>query len=163
MKRLVILFLFLPLVSFGQDVNLNVDKKIEYTEKKDTRFMEGLHYQGLGTYTLKKRGGYIMSTTKKRMANAYNELESAILNEIKLFTDSNEYSFKIISVEKLGRSYPNVLITFKVFNKDGLLVLNKDEAKKQLLELKEYLDLGIITQQEYDDKAASLKKILLGN
>ena len=52
---------------------------------------------------------------------------------------------------------------FEVFNKDGSLVLNKDDAKKQLIELKEYLDLGIITQEEFDKKAESLKKILLGN
>lgn len=160
--RTLIILLFISFNSFGQDINLNVDKKIEYTEKKDTRFREGLHYQGLGTYTLKKEG-YLTRVSKKSKAKTYNELESAILNEIKIFTDSNEYNFKIFSVEKLGTTtrYPSVLITFKVFNKDDSLVLNKDEAKKQLLELKEYLDLGIITQQEYDDKAASLKKILL--
>ena len=39
----------------------------------------------------------------------------------------------------------------------------KDNAKKQLVELKEFLDLGIITQDEFDKKAGSLKKILLGN
>jgi len=43
------------------------------------------------------------------------------------------------------------------------LIISKDEAKKQLIELKEYLDLGIITQDEFDKKAVSLKKILLGN
>ena len=31
------------------------------------------------------------------------------------------------------------------------------------MELKEYLDSGIITQEEFDAKAVSLKKILLGN
>ena len=41
--------------------------------------------------------------------------------------------------------------------------MTKKDAKKQLLELKEYLDIGIITQQEFDKKAESLKKILLGN
>ena len=39
----------------------------------------------------------------------------------------------------------------------------KENAKKELMELKGYLDLGIITQQEFDKKAESLKKILLGN
>ena len=40
---------------------------------------------------------------------------------------------------------------------------SKEDAKKQLLELKEFLELGIITQEEFDKKAVSLKKILLGN
>ena len=43
------------------------------------------------------------------------------------------------------------------------VIISKDDAKKQLLELKEYLDLGIITQEDFDKKAVSLKKILLGN
>ena len=32
-----------------------------------------------------------------------------------------------------------------------------------MIELKEYLDLGIITKEEFDKKAVELKKILLGN
>ena len=42
-------------------------------------------------------------------------------------------------------------------------IFGKEDAKKELIELKEYLDLGIITQEEFDKKAVSLKKILLGN
>ena len=42
-------------------------------------------------------------------------------------------------------------------------MIGKSDAKKQLLELKKYLDLGIITQEEFNTKAVSLKKILLGN
>lgn len=37
------------------------------------------------------------------------------------------------------------------------------DAKNKLIELKEYLDLGIITQDEFNENTASLKKILLGN
>jgi len=40
---------------------------------------------------------------------------------------------------------------------------SKEDAKNQLIELKGFLDLGIITQEEFDKKAESLKKILLGN
>ena len=40
---------------------------------------------------------------------------------------------------------------------------NKEKAKKQLIELKELLDLGIITQKEFKKKSASLKKIILNN
>ena len=41
--------------------------------------------------------------------------------------------------------------------------ITKEDAKEQLIELKEYLDLEIITQEEFNKKATSLKKILLGN
>jgi len=37
------------------------------------------------------------------------------------------------------------------------------QAKKELIELKGYLDMGIVTQEEFDKKVESLKKILLGN
>ena len=41
--------------------------------------------------------------------------------------------------------------------------LTKEDAKNKLIELKEYIDLGIITQEEFEKKAVFLKKILLDN
>lgn len=41
--------------------------------------------------------------------------------------------------------------------------MSKDEAEKELIELKRFLDLGIITQDDHDKKAVSLKMALLGN
>ena len=40
---------------------------------------------------------------------------------------------------------------------------SKEVAIDELKKLKELLDLGIITQGEFDNKAVSLKKIILGN
>ena len=161
MKNLLFLLLFIPLVSFGQDVNLNVDKKVEFTEKKDVKGGMGLNYQGSGLYTLGKEANDISS--KGKFVKVQNELKNKILAEIVEFTTINKYKYEITLVENLGRYLPQVIVTFKVFNKDGSLVLNKEDAKNKLLELKEYLDLGIITQEEFDKKAVSLKKILLGN
>ena len=39
----------------------------------------------------------------------------------------------------------------------------KENAANELKKLKELLDVGILSQEEYDKKAESLKKILLGN
>ena len=84
--------------------------------------------------------------------------------DIREFCSRNNYSFKIKNKEIVNPNYFYLMIiTYEVYNKDGSLVLSKDDAKKQLLELKEYLDLGIITQEEFDTKSVSLKKILLGN
>jgi len=56
------------------------------------------------------------------------------------------------------------------FNEEGTVVVNeldtkrdKDAAKKELIDLKEFLDLGIITQEEFDNKSKELKKIILDN
>ena len=86
---------------------------------------------------------------------------------------------------------PEVHNTYKLTNKDGSLALNenlkivsdpgrqlyqpnqnntnnnilspKEEAINEVKQLKELLDSGILNQEEYDKKAAELKKIILGN
>ena len=165
MKKLLIVLLFVPLVSFGQDVNLNVDKKVEFSEKKDVKVGMGLNYQGSGIYTLSKWGEH--RYVKKQIEKEKNKLKDEILKEIVEFTTRNNYKYEIISVENINRAvrgfWPIGIVTFKVFNQDGSLVLSKEDAKKQMIELKEYLDLGIITKEEFDKKAVELKKILLGN
>lgn len=40
-------------------------------------------------------------------------------------------------------------------------IMTSEEAKINLIKLKEYLDLGLISQSEFDNKASSLKKILI--
>ena len=42
-------------------------------------------------------------------------------------------------------------------------MFNKEDAKKKLMKLQEYLDMGIITQEQFNNKTVCLKKILLGN
>jgi S1-C subfamily serine protease len=48
-----------------------------------------------------------------------------------------------------------------LINKKG--DVTKDEAINEIKQLKELLDSGILTQEEFDKKAAELKKIILGN
>jgi len=42
-------------------------------------------------------------------------------------------------------------------------IFTKEMALSKIEELKKYLDLGVITKEEYDLKVAELKPILLGN
>jgi hypothetical protein len=164
MKKLIFLLMF-PIIGFGQNVNLNVEKKVEFTEKKDVKRGLGLNYQGSGLYTLSKSGSQSVNGSvnpSSKMERFHLEIKNKVVQEINEFTATNNYDYKITLVEKLKYGpYPLIVVTFKVFNKDGSLVLSKDDAKKQLLELKGYLDLGIITQEEYDKSAAPYKKILL--
>ena len=41
--------------------------------------------------------------------------------------------------------------------------ITKQKAIEELKELKGLLDLGLLTQEEFDKRAAELKKIILGN
>ena len=97
---------------------------------------------------------------------------------IELTADANQLvilkgakSFKIVykDFDKMIRLQRSATLNVKIqlLDDNGNPKLEKNEAKenakKELMELKGYLDLGIITQQEFDKKAESLKKILLGN
>lgn len=157
--------LFFSLISFGQDkINLNVDKKVEITTKKDLKKGLGLTYLGSGVYRYGKTGPYNSSESQKKLEKTYQEIKTYLIIEINKFTERNNYDYKITVVENVGSAvFPIVLLTFKVTNKDGSEVILKIDAKNQLLELKEYLDLGIITQDEFEKKTVFLKKILLGN
>ena len=114
----------------------------------------------------KNIGGYYPVNYEIDDLEILKELEKRARQEIVDFTTTNSFNYKIINIEKQKQSigiFPKVIITFNIKNQDGSIVLTKDEAKKELIELKEFLDLGIITQEEFDTKAVSLKKILLGN
>lgn len=171
MKKILFLLLFIPLVSFGQDdINLNIDKKVEVTKKRDKT--RGLIYKGSGIYTYSMNGEIVHTGTKSKNDKkneekakvASQKLKTKITKEVNEFSKQNNYDYKIILIDNVGTStFPKLVMHFKVTNKDGSEVIFKSEAKKQLLELKEYLDLGIITQEEFDRKADYLKKILLGN
>ncbi len=92
-----------------------------------------------------------------------NKTKELIINDISEFTILNNYNFQIISIEKLECWFSRTKVTFKVFNKDGTIAITKKDAKKQLLELKDNLNLGIITQEDFNNKSIALKKILLEN
>lgn len=92
----------------------------------------GFSYQGLGIYSLGKKGK--LRTNRKYFKRNIIELEKNTLEEIKKFTKLNNYEYEILSIENsidfynythIEESYPKLLITFKVFDKDGLSILNK--------------------------------------
>ena len=92
----------------------------------------GFSYQGMGIYSLGKKGK--LRTNPKYFKRNIIELEKNTLEEIKKFTKLNNYEYEILSIENsidfynythIEESYPKLLITFKVFDKDGLSILNK--------------------------------------
>ena len=159
MKKLILL-LFIPLVSFGQDYNIGLSNENVKRFEMEKSNQIGLKIIGNGVYTIGVKGGDL-GGRKQQIRRAEKS--------IKQFAESQNKKYKILSTEVtkvegiLDSPKPFALVTFQVLNQDGTLFISKDDAKKQLIELKEYLDLGIITQDEYDKKSASLKKILLGS
>ncbi len=84
----------------------------------------------------------------KGVIETVKKLEKRARQEIIDFSTSNKYNWEIITVEHLGLEdivdvFPKVIITFQITNQDGSAVL------------------GIISQEEFDERAEPLKKIIL--
>ena len=108
------------------------DKKSEINVKENIKKGLGFNYQGLGIYSLGKKGK--LRNNPKYFKKNITDLEKNSLIELKKFTKRNNYEYEILSIENsidfynyshIEESYPKVLIIFKVFDKDGLPILNK--------------------------------------
>ena len=120
---------------------------------------EGIIYKGNGIYTSQRTGKTDLSSYRRMAKKAREKIVS--------FCKGYKVNYEIINEEKqsitIGLGVARALITFRVLNLDGSVFISKEEAKKNLIELKKFLDLGIITKQEFDQKAINLKKALLRN
>ena len=166
MKKIILLLITVFTIQIGNaqdDINLNIDKKIEITKKNDVTKGYGLIYLGNGSYKyVEKARGSAPYRSNPPSRRGWENAQTNAITSIDNFTKRNNFSYKITNIEKVTATW-NITISFNVFDKEGKLVLTKNDAKNKLLEIKEYLDLGIITLEEFNDKAASLKKILLDN
>ena len=181
MKKLVLLLLIVPIVSFGQ----NKTKKI----KRGTAYVLPM---GDGIYQ--------SSITGKSGFTSTGKLKTKALAKAQEFAEEKKAEFEVISFETIEQSFmvfPQAIMTFRLVydskeindpndpnkisitttgnyqNNNQQTVIKtpksengksmKDEAIKEVKQLKELLDSGILTQEEFDKKAAELKKIILGN
>ena len=170
MKKLLLVLLFVPLVSFGQNNNVNItagESNAGIMSRMINEAMKdvGNFYIGDGKYKVVQVGSSALVSLKKLNKKCIKQIEN-ICNPLNL-------SYKLISKEERKGAmgvYPKLANTYQLYNSDGSIYttdedksMGKEAAKKELMELKGFLDLGIITQEEFDKKAESLKKILLGN
>ena len=184
MKKLIYLFLALliPLTFFGQNTSTSISITSEeesvsnsvlksmgskaIDRNQEMRDRQAIYYLGDGVYEVIRVGG---GSGRKNKEEYMMEDLNTVVNQ--LVIQKGAKSFKIIfkDFNKMIIMQQPALLNVKVqlLDNDGNPKLDKNEAKdnakKQLVELKEFLDLGIITQDEFDKKAGSLKKILLGN
>jgi hypothetical protein len=95
-------------------------------------------------------------TAKKNARNSFEEGYEEIAKYAK--SRNTEYE-KLDGKYSVGRN--TLTIRFKLFYSDGSTYLLKEEALAELRTLKELLDLGILTQEEFDMKANQLKRAFL--
>ena len=157
MKKLLIILMFVPLVSFGQ--NSANDKKL--FKKPDA----GVSYISNGDYQSVMAGANGLTSTKK-LAKKAKEAAN-------VFAKQNDFTVEFISTDIIKAQfgiYPSATVYFKAFLKDGSLAIQgadikvaKEEAMEELKRLKNLFEMDLLTQEEFDKKAAELKKIILGN
>jgi hypothetical protein len=165
MKNILIILLFIPLVCFGQDdINLNL-KTQSLNDGDSSALAFSIKYLNNGVYEHSKKAPTDLWSSKRTIRKTIEDIQS--------FSKGMGMEYKILSTQKSkirergSIGIPFVKISFNLLDSDGNTYISKKErkkqAKKEILELKGFLDLGIITQEEFDKTAVALKKILIGN
>ena len=121
----------------------------------ETGFNLGIKELGSNTWSISKKGALKSSLT----------LEKEARNEIHSFSLRTNLLCDVIRVEtnrdELLGVVPTVTLVFTLKNKDGSNFMSKKNALNKLRELKELLDMGLISTIEYEEKVFCLKKIIL--
>ena len=151
--------------------------------KIEDRKLEGIFYLGNGQYKIVKIGRGALAGIKT--------LGKRIEKEIKVLSAKYNLKYELIDSQESKKlsgqqGVQKLELTYKLYSMDGSLALNenlgiiklsdeqikeneiqteenKDKAIKKLKELKELLDMDLITKDEFDKESFKLKKIILGN
>ncbi|MDC3109651.1 hypothetical protein OA490_01615 [Flavobacteriales bacterium] len=178
MKKLTLLLLLIPIVSFGQII---VDKKLgeidiskfeqEIIEVKGTRKFSI-------SYGKNKRGKdeYFKVTKKTKVFDGDELIKLITLNDLIGFFTKWGYDYEGSDTRTVknygnGAIYNYTYSRFKNNNNeidsnkanDNNYTTKKEKAANELKKLKELLDLDLITKEEFDKKSKELKKIILDN
>ena len=174
-----------------EDKSLEVEREkaireaIKISEGKiaNERKAEGVFYLGNGQYKIVKIGRGALAGIKT--------LGKRIEKEIKVLSAKYNLKYELIDSQESKKlsgqqGVQKLELTYKLYSMDGSLALNenlgiiklsdeqikeneiqaeenKDKAIKKLKELKELLDMDLITKDEFDKESFKLKKIILGN
>ncbi|MDA9239412.1 hypothetical protein N9P02_00070 [bacterium] len=185
MRKLLLLLLFVPILSFGQ---ILIEKRNKTNPRIDITKFEQEIISVIGKnswrieYGLKNKKGkkgkpfYILRKTEIYDANELIKFQD--LNEVISFFTKWGYDFEGTDTRTRvnpvnGQVYSRTTSTFRnnnnsivsesSKNKIKSNISAKDNAINELKKLKELLDLELITQEEFDAKSKELKKIILGN
>ena len=78
-----------------------------------------------------------------------------------------ELTYKLYSIDgslTLNKNFEIIKLNYEQIKENEIQAEeNKDKAIKKLKELKELLDMDLITKDEFDKESFKLKKIILGN
>lgn len=160
MKKLLLLLFVTTLLSVNaqnennQNINLSVENKNSFV----SQMSEGIYDNKDGTVTVVEVGGTGFVSL--------NSLRKRSQKSIVKYTKAKNLDYKYIS-ETTRKStigvFPKVWRVYQLLNLDGTPVITKSFAISKIKELKELLDMGIITNEEFKSNSAKYKKVILEN
>ena len=189
MKKLILFLIIVPIISFGQEREEKRRKGVAYIIPIDNntfqsaitgkngfsgqnRLLQRSNIERLKNKVLVKAEEFAINKKTEIEVIGFEKINQStspfpkVILTFRLVYDSkknNEFSdhnnFKI-SKTKSNSNINSLNIIERSYTKD---VNIKDEAIKEIKQLKELLDSGILTKNEYDKKASELKKIILEN
>jgi hypothetical protein len=159
MKNPIILFIYLI---FGLMISLNAQKKesqdinVKVSNGFADQLEQGLYDNGDGTITVVEVAGTGFVSLKKLGMRADQTMDE--------YAQRNRFLYKFISETTRKTSvgvFPKCARTYQITNPDGSAIITKEMAIEKIKELKELLDLGIISQEDFDKKTIEYKEIIL--
>lgn len=154
MKTIISVIAFLTFTfSFSQrDTNLNLTVQEKIVDDGGT----GIYPKGKGSFLYRS----VMS--KGILGSQVNKSFEIARRDLKDFAEKRDAIYNEIDAT-YNRNLNTIRLVFELKNQDGSLYLTRDEAIVAIKELMELLDLGILTQEEFDKKAEVYKKTILNH
>ena len=178
MKKLILLLLFIPLISFGQDITINsnsyisgkisISQAISYTNVNEIYDQVGIHYLGNGYYLL-----CVMENSRYSAQYKFMDNIRMLLDQYKSGTVYEGVNPLNETERRVGRKWLIKRIIrltqteafcseenpcgYQVTSND-FPMLTRDDAVSRLKDNKELLELGLMTQKKYDRELVGIKR-----
>jgi hypothetical protein len=175
MKKLLFILLMLPVMAFSQEESI-VEPILATYDDVITKKIKG----DITSYTTQSGETFSVGDTitlgPPFSPNQYSFMnQNAVIQAYPLRPDAAGSKIRIKSMNAIakklqvmcthasGYTYQTFIINFELAYQNGEIKPNKmtsDEALSELKKCKDKLDLGLITQEEFDAKKAELAKII---
>ncbi len=173
MKKLILLLLFIPLVSFGQDITIksnsyisgkiSISQAISYTNVNEIYDQVGIHYLGNGYYLL-----CVMENSRYAAQNKFRDNIRMLIDQYKPGT-VYESVFHLKPLNETERRVGRKLLIKRIirltqtvgapnYTSNDFPMLTRDDAISRLKDNKELLELGLMTQKKYDRELVGIKR-----
>ena len=160
-RRITLLITFfssLNIILAQNNIDIKVGNTSVYEILAEQRDREGVYYLGNGQYEIVEVGSSFNT-------NLIEMERDARLKAKELVTAIGASLYKDLYIDKVGGAFSQLSLKIVMVDAEGNPIAQPEEAKglaiEKLKELKNLNDLGILSEEEFRESAAPLKKIIL--